>query len=626
MKTRLCIRWALTAVALMLLTSGLLQGLRAVPHATIAESLAFQGSDSEPRSEYMLGRLLVKFKGTPSVELLERYNLTLAERLDGLLTSSIESQSAIPPSETFIVTFDREKNPPEIAAELNGDEWVAYAEPDYLYRSQMQPNDPLYNAPAFQDGQWAPKRIGLELVWAEKSRVDTVIVNIDSGVQLDHPDLVANLWRNPGEIAGNGRDDDGNGFIDDVYDWNFVDNNNNVSDTYGHGTGISGIGAVGNNGVGVAGASWGCQMMSLKVVHGDGTAATSDIIKAVSYAENTLSRQGKRGVFNASLAGPDRSQALGDVIKNSGMLLVAATGNYGNTNPNDVFYPAAFNSELLNVLSVTASTYDSDDRLLSGASWLGADLAAPGAWIMTTQMGSQYAHVGGTSLAAPYVAHVLAMMLDLTGDVLAAKARVLKSVDVLPTLAGKVKTGGRLNVDRAFHGRFNPNNPPVATATRSSLSTGEGQLVSLGVVASDPDGDSLTASWDFGDGGHADGMSVAHVYQSLGAYVASATVSDGVASVSVNISVTVTDALTIGRVKLKGYDSVAGTANKLTVFATDSRQAQAPRPALTIVGVGEMTYDDDSQAYFLAKKRLNNIPSTLTIRSSLGGETTRPWQ
>lgn len=626
MNTRVLIRWALTAVALMLPTSGLLQELQAAPDTPIAQSFAFQGSGSEPRSEFVAGQLLVKFNGSPSIELLERHNLRLEERLDALPTTLIESQSALPISETFMVTFDGDRQPKEVAAELSGEESIVYAEPNYLYRSQMQPNDPLYNAPAFQDGQWAPKRIGMEQVWGEKSRVDTVVCIIDSGVQLDHPDLAANLWRNPKEVAGNGHDDDGNGFVDDVYGWNFVDNNNDVSDVFGHGTKMNGIGAVGNNGVGVAGAAWGCQMMNIKAVGADGTATTDNIIKAVNYGATTLSLQGKRGVFNCSLAGPDRSQALADAIRDSGMLFVAASGNYGNTNPGQVFFPAGLNAELPNVVSVTASTYDTDDRLLSGSSFVGSDIAAPGAWVMTTETGSGYGHEGGTSLATPYVAHALAMMMDLTGDALAAKARVLRSVDVVPTLAGKVKTSGRLNVDRAYHGRFNPNNPPVATATRSSLSTGEGQLVSLAVVASDPDGDSLTVSWDFGDGTHADGMSVSHVYQSLGGYVASATVSDGLASVSVNVSVTVTDALTIGRVKLKGYDPVAGTANKLTVFATDSRQNQAARPALTIVGVGEMTYDDDSQAYFLAKKRLNNIPSTLTIRSSLGGETTRPWQ
>lgn len=372
MKIRVWLRWALTAVTLALPTSGLFQQPQAAPpHMPIVKSLAFRASEPESRSECILGRLLVKFRGAPSVELLHQYELNLGERLDNAPTHSIESQSAIPLSETFIVTFDGDRHPTDLAAELSGEESVQYAEPDYVYRCQMQPNDPLYNAPAFQDGQWAPKRIGLEQVWSEKSRVDTVIVNIDSGVQLDHPDLASNLWRNPGEIAGNGLDDDGNGFLDDVYGWNFVDNNNNVADGQGHGTSISGVGSVGNNGVGVAGASWSCQMMSLKVVRSDGAAATSDVIKAVSYGALTLLREGKRGVFNASLAGPDRSQALADVIRNSGMLFVASTGNYGNTNPNDVFYPAAFNSELSNVLSVTASTYDTDDRLLSGASWLG---------------------------------------------------------------------------------------------------------------------------------------------------------------------------------------------------------------------------------------------------------------
>jgi hypothetical protein len=219
------------------------------------------------------------------------------------------------------------------------------------------------------------------------------------------------------------------------------------------------------------------------------------------------------------------------------------------------------------------------------------------------------------------------MMLDLTnGDPLAAKARVLKSVDICPALAGLVKNAGRLNIDRAYRGRFNPNTPPTATADRSSVFTGEGHSLAFSLAASDPDGDALNVSWTFGDGSGGAGLSVNHTYQTLGTYVAVATVSDGIASVTVTVNVTVTDTLTIGKVKLKGYDPVAGTANKLIVIVTDSRQNQSPRPALTIIGVGDISFDEESQTYYFMKKRVTNLPAALNIRSSLGGETTRPWQ
>ena len=203
----------------------------------------------------------------------------------------------------------------------------------------------------------------MEEVWAEKTRTDTVIVNLDSGVDLTHPDLAPNLWKNTREISGNGLDDDGNGYVDDINGWNFIDNNNDVSDHFGHGTKIAGIGAVGNNTTGIAGVNWSCQMMTLKVSRDEDGLVTGNLLKAIQYASSTLKKQGTRGVFNASFAGLGRSQLIADAIRDSGMLFVASTGNYGYTDPNSIYYPAGLSSEMPNVLSVTASTYDSDDRL-----------------------------------------------------------------------------------------------------------------------------------------------------------------------------------------------------------------------------------------------------------------------
>lgn len=218
-------------------------------------------------------------------------------------------------------------------------------------------------------------------------------------------------------------------------------------------------------------------------------------------------------------------------------------------------------------------------------------------------------------------------MLDLTNrDPFAAKARILKSVDILPALAGKVKTGGRLNIDRAFHGYFNTNKHPTASMSTISFSVGEEDVLPLTLSVSDPDGDPVTVMWDFGDGTRATGTAVSHVYQNMGVCSIMATASDGLASVTIASTATVTDAVIITQVKLKKYNPVAGTAKKLTVSATDSRQSQQPRPVLMIIGVGEMIYDEDSRAYTFFIKKAKNLPQTLTIKSSLGGEVTRSWQ
>src|SRR5436853_3208100 len=159
--------------------------------------------------------------------------------------------------------------PEEMATQLSTQEGIVYAEPNYLYALQATlPNDPMYLAPPghyFIDGQWGHQRIGLEQVWGEKIQTDCVIVNLDTGVDLNHPDLKPNLWVNEAELNGRlGIDDDGNGYVDDIYGWNFVAHSPDTSDLDGHGTKIAGLGGRGNNGVGIAGVSWQCHEMNLK--------------------------------------------------------------------------------------------------------------------------------------------------------------------------------------------------------------------------------------------------------------------------------------------------------------------------------------------------------------------------
>lgn len=160
-------------------------------------------------------------------------------------------------------------------------------------------------------------------------------------------------------------DDDGNGYVDDVNGWDFMGNRPDVSDVAGHGTGIAGLGARGNNATGVAGVSWDCKMMILRVSDANG-AAISSVIQAIKYATATLTRQGKPGVFNASFGGPGRSQALADAIRESGLLFVAAAGNSGPIDPNAPIYPGAFTAELPNVMSATASRGDLSGGALCG--------------------------------------------------------------------------------------------------------------------------------------------------------------------------------------------------------------------------------------------------------------------
>jgi subtilisin family serine protease len=193
---------------------------------------------------------------------------------------------------------------------------------------------------------------------------DIVVAVIDSGIDLNHPDLSANIWTNPGEIPGNGIDDDGNGYIDDVHGWDFSSNDNNPSDDIGvcggHGTHTSGtIGAVGDNGIGVTGINWDVKIMPLKtakqiLIFFCGL-EDADIIKAIEYAAMNGAR-----VSNNSYGGGFYNQAVFNTIRASKHLFVAAAGNESNNNDVNPSYPASY--DLDNIISVAAT--DHNDSLL----------------------------------------------------------------------------------------------------------------------------------------------------------------------------------------------------------------------------------------------------------------------
>ena len=182
-----------------------------------------------------------------------------------------------------------------------------------------------------------------------------VVAVIDSGVDGSHPDLSANLWTNSGEIPGNGLDDDGNGYVDDIRGWDFANKDNNPADDNGHGTHVTGIiAAVGNNGIGVAGVAWNAKIMALKSFRADGSGLTSDAILAIAYA-NLMGAD----VINNSWGGAPYSQALFDMIRSSSAMVVFAAGNSGQNNDLIPHYPSSYTSA--NILAVAAT--DPNDNL-----------------------------------------------------------------------------------------------------------------------------------------------------------------------------------------------------------------------------------------------------------------------
>ncbi len=320
---------------------------------------------------------------------------------------------------------------------------VAYSEPDYVRHLTAMPNDPMYG------NLWGMPKISMPDAWdISMGSSDTVVAVIDTGMDMDHPDLQANLWINTIEIPGDGVDNDGNGYIDDVNGWDFVTEDDDPEDGDGHGTHCAGtIGAVGNNGNQVVGVCWTASIMPLRVGTGQGL-MDSDIVDGIRYA----ARNGAK-VLSNSYGGPGFSQTMHDAVKyanDQGCIFVAAAGNENSNNDVLPQYPAGY--ELPNVVAVAAS--DENDNLASFSNYGAAsvDLAAPGVNIISTYLDGGTESLQGTSMACPHVAGAMALLASTDATIPPAEAKqiVMESVDEVAALDGKVVTGGRLNVFAMF--------------------------------------------------------------------------------------------------------------------------------------------------------------------------------
>jgi subtilisin family serine protease len=355
-------------------------------------------------------------------------------------------------------------------AEYRASADVEFAEPDYILSVNAVPNDPRY-----ADGsQWALNNTGQRggvsdadmdapEAWEFQSSATNIIVAVvDSGVRYTHEDLAANMWRNPGEVAGNGRDDDGNGYIDDVHGIDAARGSGAPFDENGHGTHVAGIiAAVGNNGRGGVGVAWGAQIMALKFLDATGNGYMSDAIDAIDYAR----RKGAK-VVNASFAGPEYSIAFREALlraRSAGVILVAAAGNETTNNDLVPGYPASYAID--NVVTVAATTRNDALGSFSNFGAQSVHLAAPGESIYSTYFlgDNSYVEMGGTSMAAPQVAGAVALVRAYYPQETYRQVleRIVKGVDVVPALAGRVKAAGRLNLHRALKPVSAQNPTPV---------------------------------------------------------------------------------------------------------------------------------------------------------------------
>lgn len=443
---------------------GLIERIRVVktdmkyPNVRIVEKVRASDPASEP----------VSFTAAVADHMLVRVHDGLSEEKVATIASqhgfSVRKKMLAP--DTYLIAFrdvSIDALPQALEAFNAEANAVQYAEPDYVvFASATTPNDPAFSQ-LWGMHQRTDKDIDAPEAWdLTQGSSNVVVAVIDTGIDYGHEDLSANMWRNPGEIPGNGIDDDGNGFRDDVYGWDFCNDDSDPYDDNSHGTHCAGtIGAVGNNGIGVAGVNWGVKLMAVKTMNAGGSGYISDAIDAVYYA----TRRGVRLTSN-SWGYYGWLQSMKDAIDNAGtsnILFVAAAGNELNDNETNPCYPSSFDSA--NIISVAATDADDDLAWFSNYGKNTVDLGAPGVGIYSTVPTAQgkYASLSGTSMATPHVAGVAALVAAYSPALMAAqiKQRILDNTDRSSTLSGKTVTGGRLNAYKSLSGVV-PLEPPAA--------------------------------------------------------------------------------------------------------------------------------------------------------------------
>lgn len=429
-----------------------------------------------PRPVYAPGEVLVKFR--PQAASADIASVKSQLRLDTLKIFKRITVHHLKIRSNLTVE--------QAISRLRQSPFVEYAEANYYRYVNAVPNDPRYPEMwglnnTGQTGGTPGADIDAQAGWNITTGSSNVVVAlIDSGTDVNHQDLAANIWTNPGEIPGNGIDDDGNGFVDDVRGWDFRDNDNDPTDTSatcsGHGTHTAGtIGAVGNNGIGVTGVNWNVKIMPLRVFGGFFcSGADSQIISAIEYYTDF----GIRFSSNSYGGGPFNQAAM-DAIRASQSVFVAAAGNENRDNDVTPNYPS--NYELDSIIAV-AATDDTDARAsFSNFGLNSVDLGAPGVDILSTIPGDNYGLLSGTSMATPHVAGAVGLLLaqdpGLTNNEI--KFRILNGTDAsgLPVL-----TGGRLNVRNALNFGLLPPGVEVHVTPVGSTTVSPGGTISYNVV------------------------------------------------------------------------------------------------------------------------------------------------
>lgn len=409
------------------------------------------GEDQVPDS-------LVQLSKDFPVENVQKVFTITNENVKGVTTDTANTSLESPLNSTYEISFSEDVPVLQLVRELSKRSDIEYAEPNYIVKIDSIPNDAEF---AYQWGLHNTGNLGGSAdadidapeAW-DKTVGDTetiIVAVLDTGVDTGHEDLTNRIWRNTDEPVFDGRDDDNNGFVDDVHGWNFLDNNYNISDSQGHGTHVSGIvGAERGNAKGVSGVADKVKIMPVKFLNSNGEGTLQDAAEGIIYAVDNGAK-----VVNCSfgVVAATPPQTLYNAInyaKSKDVTIVAAAGNesmdigvLGNYT-----YPAAY--DLDNIITVASTTIQDKFSSFSNYNAQYVDLAAPGSSIVSTLPNNRYDLKSGTSMATPFVTGAVAVALTHFpgSSYLQIRQYILSSIDTLSVLSGKVATGGRLNLDK----------------------------------------------------------------------------------------------------------------------------------------------------------------------------------
>jgi len=304
-------------------------------------------------------------------------------------------------SMTYVLEVDETADIESIVEEYKLDPNVAFAQPDYAMEVRATMNDPFYGS------LWGMEMIQAPQAWDHAQGEGVIVAIVDTGIQYTHEDLAANMWINPGEIANNGIDDDGNGFIDDMHGWDFVNSDNDPWDGHYHGTHVAGtVAAVGNNGIGVVGVAPQAKLMALKGLSDTGSGWSTDLAAGIEYAalNGASVINNSWGCSSECPSNPVVEEAVRTAHGLNVMIVFAAGNSNADTSlrsPNNMW----------EVVSVASST--SSDSKSSFSNWgTMIDVIAPRSSVYSTYPGNSYTYLSGTSMASPHVAGLAALIIS----------------------------------------------------------------------------------------------------------------------------------------------------------------------------------------------------------------------